>query len=120
MFERAISLITLLSLFVLGPPFGRAILLWGDARQTKSQPVQHILLGASTMAAMILMIAVYGAIWKVRPSSVAWYGWMATDLPIAGNVDVTGSVSADISEPLRVRVESGTVDVSGSTVTLER
>lgn len=105
MIDHAVSAITLISLFVLGPAFGRAILLRWDNRRTRSQAAQHVALGLATMLSISVMIGVYGAIWSARPRSVAWYGWLSTDIPINGNVDVTGSVSADISEPLRVRIE---------------
>jgi hypothetical protein len=105
MIDHAVSAITLISLFVLGPAFGRAILLRWDNRGARSQAAQHVALGVATMLAISAMVGVYGAVWSARPSAIAWYGWLSTDIPISGNVDVTGSVSADISEPLRVKVE---------------
>jgi low temperature requirement protein LtrA len=103
--DRAISLVTLASLFVLGPAFGRAILFRWERRQTWSQSKQHMALGLSTMIALTGLLLVYGVVWKMSPRTVAWYSWIATDLPISGNVDVTGSVSAEISEPLHVKVD---------------
>ena len=100
--HNALTLITLLSLFVLGPAIGRALLMRVDRRQRWSQSVQHIALGVSTMIALTGMILIYGALWKLSPKSVAWYDWIE-EVPVTGNVDVTGTV--EVQEPLRVTVD---------------
>ena len=103
LFYHAVSIITLLSLFYLGPAFGRAILMRLDRRQNWSQSAQHVALGLATMVALTGMIAVYGAIWKVSPKSVAWYSWI-DEVPITGSVDIS-SGTVEVQEPLRVRVD---------------
>ena len=47
--ERISSLVTLLSLFVVAPALGRALLLWWDERTQRSLPSQHIALALSMM-----------------------------------------------------------------------
>jgi hypothetical protein len=65
--ERISSLVTLLSLFIVGPALGKALLLWWDERTQRSLPSQHIALTVSTMIAFTALIAVYGVIWKANP-----------------------------------------------------
>ena len=62
--ERISSLVTLLSLFIVGPALGKALLLWWDERTQRSLPSQHIALTVSTIIAFTALIAVYGVIWK--------------------------------------------------------
>lgn len=100
---HALSLVTLLSLFYLGPAFGRAMLMRLDSRERWSQSTQHIALGLSTMVALTCMILIYGVVWKLSPKSVAWYTWM-DEVPITGSVDVSGG-TVDIQEPLKVRID---------------
>jgi hypothetical protein len=88
--EHTISIITLVSLFILGPALGRALLLWWDARRERSLPSQHIALAASTMVALTGLIIIYGVIWKANPRMVAWYSWISS-------IPIEGSVSADVS-----------------------
>jgi predicted permease len=66
-FDRATSLISLLSLFVLGPALGRALIMRWDRRLTWSQSMQRVALGLSTMVVLAAMIAVYGVMWKIHP-----------------------------------------------------
>ena len=103
--DRISSLVTLVSLFVLGPAIGRVLLLWWDKRRQRSLPAQHIALALSTMIAMTALIGTYGIIWKANPKLITWYGWVNQQIPIVGDVEVSGSVSADISnEPLKVEI----------------
>lgn len=100
---HALSLVTLLSLFYLGPALGRAMLTRLDRRQRWSQSTQHIALGLSTMIALTGMILVYGAVWKISPKSVAWYAWIE-EIPITGSVEVSGG-TVDVQEPLKVQID---------------
>ena len=75
-FYHAATLITLLSLFILGPALGRAWMTRIDGSQGWSVPTQHFVLGLFTMIAVASMILVYGALWKLSPRSVAWYTWI--------------------------------------------
>ena len=93
--ERISSLVTLLSLFIVAPALGRALLLWWDRTQ-RSLPSQHIALAVSTMIALTALIAVYGVVWKANPKLIGWYAWISPEIPIEGSVD--------IQEPLRVEI----------------
>jgi hypothetical protein len=84
--ERISSLVTLLSLFIVAPALGRAVLLWWDERTQRSLPSQHIALTVSTMIALTALIAVYGVVWKANPRLIAWYAWISPEIPIEGNV----------------------------------
>jgi hypothetical protein len=57
--ERISSLMTLLSLFIVAPALGRALLLWWDERTQRSLPSQHVALTVSTMIVLTALIAVY-------------------------------------------------------------
>jgi len=94
--ERISSLVTLLSLFIVGPALGKALLLWWDERTQRSLPSQHIALTVSTMIAFTALIAVYGVICKANPRLIAWYAWIGPEIPIEGSVD--------IQEPLKVEM----------------
>jgi len=89
MLDNALSLITLLSLFLLGPAFGRALVACVPNWQDWSLPIQHLVVGICTMIAVTGMILAYGELWKFSPKSVAWYNWIQ-EVPVAGNVNVTG------------------------------
>src|SRR5262245_21449987 len=93
--ERISSLVALLSLFVVAPALGRALLLWWDERTQRSLPSQHIAL-LSTMIALTALIAVYGVVWRANPKLIAWYTWVSPEIPIEGSVD--------IQEPLKVEI----------------
>jgi len=95
MLDHFTSLVTLISLVVLGPALGRVIL-----RSPKGPFAQAV----GTMVAISLLLAIYGVVWSVRPRSVAWYSWLR-DIPVNGTVDVSGSIATDVSEPLRVQIE---------------
>jgi uncharacterized membrane protein YbhN (UPF0104 family) len=94
--DNALSLITLLSLFLLGPALGRALVARFDGWQNWSLPSQHVAVGICTMIAVTGMVLVYGALWKLSPKSVAWYTWIQ-EVPVAGSVNLTGPV--DIRQP---------------------
>ena len=66
---NALTLITLLSLFILGPALGRALLTRIDGSQEWPVPTQHLALGLFTMIAVAGMIVLYGALWIVRQPS---------------------------------------------------
>jgi hypothetical protein len=89
--DNAISLITLASLFLLGPALGRALVACFDSWRNWSLPIQHLAVGTCTMIAVTGMVLIYGELWKLSPKSVAWYGWIQ-QVPVAGNVNVTGPV----------------------------
>jgi hypothetical protein len=94
--DDALTLITLASLFLLGPALGRALITCFDSWQSWSQPIQHLAVGICTMIAVTGMILAYGVLWKLSPTSVAWYGWIQ-EVPVAGNVNVTRPV--DVRKP---------------------
>jgi hypothetical protein len=95
MLDHFISLVTLISLVILGPALGKA---------TFRNPKGPIVRAVSTMLGVTFLLAVYGLIWTVRPRSIAWYTWLA-NMPVNGSVDVSGSIATDVSEPLRVQIE---------------
>jgi hypothetical protein len=94
--DNAFTLITLASLFLLGPALGRALVSCFNW-QNWSLPIQHLAVGICTMIAVVGMVFAYGALWKLSPKSVAWYGWVQ-EVPVIGNVSVTGPVEV---RPLR-------------------
>ena len=96
--DNALTLITLLSLFLLGPALGRALVARFENWQDWSLPMQHLAVGLCTMIAVTGMVLVYGALWKLSPKSVAWYTWIH-EVPVAGNVNVTGPV--EVRQPLK-------------------
>ena len=89
--DNALTLITLVSLFVLGPALGRALVACFENWQGWSLPIQHLAVGICTMIAVTAMVLAYGALWKLSPKSVAWYSWIQ-EVPVAGNVNVTGPI----------------------------
>jgi hypothetical protein len=94
--DNALTLITLLSLFLLGPALGRAMIACFSGWQDWWLPIQHLAIGICMMIAVTGMIFAYGALWKLSPKSVAWYTWIQ-QVPVAGNVSVTGPV--DLRQP---------------------
>jgi hypothetical protein len=94
--QHVISIVTLLSLFILGPAFGRALLLWWDASRQRSLASQHIALATCTMIAITGLIVVYGFIWNANPKLVAWYSWIYS-IPIEGDVNAEVSGYVDTS-----------------------
>jgi hypothetical protein len=87
--DNALSLITLLSLFLLGPALGRALVACVPGWQDWPLAIQHLVVGICTMIAVAAMVLAYGELWKFSPTSVAWYNWIQ-EVPVAGNVNVTG------------------------------
>jgi hypothetical protein len=110
LFAHISSLLTLLSLFILGPALGRALLLWWDKRRERTLPSQQIALGLSTMIAVAVLLVFYGLLWKANPRLVAWYSWINTEIPISGDVEVSGG-NVDVTGNVEV---TGSVNVSGS------
>jgi len=102
LFEHISSLATFISLFVLGPAVGRAILLWWDKRRERSLPAQHIAFAVSTMIALTFLLVIYGLFWKANPRAVVWFAWMGNGIPT--NTEVTGSIVTYVHEPLHVNV----------------
>jgi hypothetical protein len=104
-FYYGVSLATLISLFILGPAFGRAILLRISKRKQWSDSTQHVALGLCTMSAIFGMLFVYGLLWKANPKLALWYGFMA-EVPVTvdGSVTVDGGVEIT-NEPLKVEIE---------------
>jgi hypothetical protein len=96
--DNALTLITLLSLFLLGPALGRAMIACFSGWQDWWLPIQHLAIGICTMIAVTGMVFAYGALWKLSPKSVSWYTWIQ-QVPVAGNVNVTGPV--DLRQPLK-------------------
>ena len=96
--DNALSLITLLSLFLLGPALGRAMIACFSGWQDWWLPIQHLAIGICTMIAVTGMVFAYGALWKLSPKSVAWYTWIQ-QVPVTGNMNVTGPV--DLRPPLK-------------------
>ena len=88
-FDNALTLITLVSLFLLGPLLGRAMVACLHGWQDWSLPIQHLAVGICTMIAVTGMVFAYGALWKLSPKSVAWYTWIQ-QVPVAGSVNITG------------------------------
>jgi CBS domain containing-hemolysin-like protein len=74
--DNALSLITLLSLFLVGPALGRALVASFYNWQNWWLPFQHLAIGLCTLIAVAGMVLLYGALWKLSPKSVAWYGWI--------------------------------------------
>jgi hypothetical protein len=89
MLDNALTLISLISLFLLGPALGRALVACFARWQEWPLPLQHLTVGICTMTVVTAMVLAYGALWKVSPKSVAWYSWIQ-EVPVAGNVNITG------------------------------
>ena len=96
--DNALTLITLVSLFLLGPALGRALVSCFESWQNWPLPIQHLAVGICTMIAVTAMVLTYGALWKLSPKSVAWYSWIQ-EVPVAGRVNVNGPV--DVRQPLK-------------------
>jgi hypothetical protein len=65
--NNALTLITLLSLFLLGPTLGRALVACFDSWHNRSLPIQHLAVGICTMIAVTGMILVYGGAMETEP-----------------------------------------------------
>jgi hypothetical protein len=88
--DYALTLITLASLFILGPALGHAVVSCFNW-QSWSVPIQHLVVGLSTMAAVSTMIFAYGFLWERSPTVVAWYGWVQ-DVTVASKGKLPGPV----------------------------
>jgi hypothetical protein len=95
--DSALTLITLASLFILGPALGHAVVSCFDW-QNWSVPVQHLVVGLCTIAAVSGMILAYGLLWEWSPKSVAWYGWIH-EATVAGRVNP--APPTEIRQPLK-------------------
>ena len=93
--DNALSLITLASLFILGPAIGYAVIS-GFRWQSWSVPVQHLAVGVCTMFAVAGMILGYGFLWERSPSYVAWYSWVQ-QVPLLGRA----SAPVEVRQPLK-------------------
>jgi hypothetical protein len=93
--DSALSLMTLASLFIIGPAVGYAVVSCFNW-QNWPLPIQHLVLGICTMVAVSAMILAYGLLWERRPTSAAWYGWIQ-ELPPAGKLRQTGPL--EIRQP---------------------
>jgi hypothetical protein len=72
-----LTIATLVSLFVLGPAFGRAMFPRG------SQLAQAV----GKMIAVGGLLFLYGVIWMANPSLISWYTWLA-EVPINGSINI--------------------------------
>lgn len=95
--DNALTLITLASLFVVGPAISYAVVSCFNW-QNWPVPIQHLVLGICTMLVVSGMILAYGLVWERSPSSVAWYTWIE-ELQIANKSRQTAPV--DIRRPLK-------------------
>ena len=73
--DNALSIITLASLFILGPAIGYAAVSCFNW-QNWPVAIQHLVVGICTMLVVSGMILAYGFLWEQCPMSVAWYGWI--------------------------------------------
>jgi hypothetical protein len=73
--DNALTLITLASVFILGPAIGYALVSCFNW-QNLPVAIQHLAVGFCTMIAVSGMIVAYGFFWERSPTSVAWYGWI--------------------------------------------
>lgn len=95
--NHALTLITLASLFILGPAIGHAVVSC-FAWQNWSVPTQHLVVGVCTILAVSGMILAYGFLWERNPMSVAWYNWIQ-QMPGTAKSSLTGPV--DVRQPLK-------------------
>jgi len=95
--DSALTLITLASLFILGPAIGYAVVScfnWQNWRP----PIQHLAVGICTTVAVSGMILAYGLLWERSPTSVAWYGWIQ-EMQSLGKLRQTAPV--EVRQPLK-------------------
>jgi hypothetical protein len=67
--DHELTLITLASLFILGPAIGHAVVSC-FAWQNWSVPIQHLVVGICTILAVSGMILAYGFLWERNPMAV--------------------------------------------------
>jgi hypothetical protein len=97
MLDSALTLITLASLFIIGPAVGYAVvscLNW----QNWAVPIQHLAVGICTMVAVSGMILAYGLLWERSPTSVAWYGWIQELQPA---VKLRQTTPTEVRQPMK-------------------
>jgi uncharacterized membrane protein len=85
--DSALTLITLASLFIIGPAVGHALVSCLDW-QSWRVPIQHLIAGFCTMVAVSGMIFAYGFLWERSPKSVAWYN-MINEMTTIGRAPLT-------------------------------
>jgi hypothetical protein len=95
--DNALSLITLASVFILGPAIGYALVSCFNW-QNLPVSIQHLAVGLCTMIAVSGMILAYGLLWERSPTSVAWYGWIQ-DMQTTGKPRQTAPV--EVRQPLK-------------------
>jgi hypothetical protein len=88
--DSALTLITLASLFIIGPAVGHAMVSCFDW-QSWRVPIQHLIVGFCTMAAVSGMILAYGFLWERNPKSVAWYN-LIHEMTMTGRAPLTAPV----------------------------
>lgn len=93
--DHALTLITLASLFILGPAIGYAVISCFNW-QNWSVPIQHLAVGVCTMFAVSGMILAYGYLWERSPTYVNWYSWLQ-QVPLSGRP----TTPAEVRQPLR-------------------
>ncbi|HET7889003.1 MAG TPA: hypothetical protein VFL62_22475 [Bradyrhizobium sp.] len=95
--DHALTLITLASVFILGPAIGYAVVScfgW----QNWPVPIQHLAVGICTMLAMSGLILAYGFLWERAPATVAWYDWIE-QIPTASKQSPTAR--SETRQPLK-------------------
>jgi hypothetical protein len=95
--DSALTLITLASLFILGPAVARAVVECFDW-QKWSVSAQHLVVGFCTATAVSGMILAYGLLWQRSPKSVAWYSWIQ-DVTVASRVNQ--APTAEVRQPVK-------------------
>src|SRR5579859_6388159 len=95
--DNALTLVTLASLFILGPAIGYALVSCFNW-QSWSIPIQHLAVGICTMLAVSGLILGYGLLWERNPASVAWYNWIQD---IQAAVKVHQTAPAELRQPAK-------------------
>ena len=95
--DSALTLVTLASLFIIGPAVGHAVVSCFDW-QSWRVPVQHLIVGFCTMVAVSAMILAYGFLWERSPKSVAWYN-MIQEMTAIGRAPLPAP--GEVRQPLQ-------------------
>lgn len=93
--DNGLTLITLASLFILGPAIGHAVVSCFNWQNWKV-PIQHLAVGLCTMLAVSGLIFAYGFLWQRSPTSIAWYSWIQ-EMQTSGKLHQTAPV--EIRQP---------------------